>query len=1032
MGSIGQDSIAMELFKPSMKGNAVSAVRMTPVLKIVLIAVCLGLTGTVLIWSMWFRSNARKTTPQARTEREATILLNRAENASEAGDLTTATRLFDEVLQLDPGNPKALLYSAGIRQQSGDLTGAKQFLSRVGDAPPNIGATARYLEGTIALAEHKSRLAESLLLKARSLNPMYQPPLRVLARHYALQLRGEELTEVLDQLASIRRLTIEESAMGLLAGRPFVEKTQALPLLKQMVVQDPDDVQSLLAEARYFLQEGDAASAESLLGSVPQSLKDDSSVLSMLALVWDLNGTGMAEENRVLNVSRDSTPEAWELASRRAASVNDWEAVAKIDTYRLSRNPFSPAVSHSLATAFDRLQQSPLAKDQHQQTQRLDQLELLAYRIVSPRAQVPDVAIPIICEIADLLKDAGYSHDATQWLMTAESLAPGRFEVRSRLQMLYDSGGNTARRQHVEAPGVPSISITSRDRPVSSGSNRVVEEWQFRDVASETGIHFTYCNGQSEYKRILETIGGGAAVLDIDGDEWPDLYFPQGKSSLTSSPSLNDGLFRNQRGLRYSECTATAGIRDYEHSLSATVADFDNDGFADVFVTNAGPCRLFHNNGDGTFLDETPSTVRRNSDCSSCACFVDLNQDSLLDLFVANYVVDWERRCVNSAGEFATCHPHELQQAQNRLYQNRGDGEFSDVTDSSGLLGVTGRALGVVTADLNDDGCADVFVANDGTPNMLFVSDHSLTTGSEGEESNVPGTIRECHASTDKPAAIRLRDIATQSGVAVPNNGRSHAGMGIALSDFDRNGFLDLFVTNFYREQNTLYSGIGNGFFIDKSHESGLGQPSLELLGFGTQAIDINSDGQDDLVVLNGDIDDYSATGRPWKMPISVFRNDGDGRFIDMTEHSGAEILLPQLGRGLTRVDFDGDQVCDLVAVRHDGPVRLLRNETQPADPRISVRLVSRRKCRDAIGLQVTLTGHEHRQVRVVNSGDGFSASNERRLSFSVPAESEYQIEVNTGNSGNQLRCDAVKTPAIALVFVVQEDGSVKSWKIPQ
>ncbi len=1008
-----------------------SASRSTKVLKIVLIAVFLGLTGTVLIRWTWFHPNARKTESQANVERETAVLLSQAEYASEAGDIKTAERLFDEVLQLDPGNHKALLYSAGIRQQSGDLAGAKQILSKVGDAPANFGATARYLEGTIALAEQESRLAESLLLKARRLNPLYQPPLRVLARHYSLQLRGEELTEVLDQLAALRRLNIEELAMRLLAGRPFVERTQALPLLKEMVAHDPEDIHSLLAQARYLREEGDSSSAELLLESVAPPLRGELSLQSVLALFWDLNGTRPSADKSELELNGNVTPEAWELASRRAASIGDWQAVAKIDEYRLSRNPFSPAVSHSLATAFDRLEKPELARAQHQQTDRLDQLELLAYRIVSPRAQVPDVGIPVICEIADLLTNAGYLNDATQWLMTAESLSPGRFEVRSRLQILNDSRGNMARTPPMVAPDVPSIAIRTQDHPVSSRGNPTVVDWQFRDVASEMGIQFTYCNGQSEYKRIVETIGGGAAVLDIDGDLWPDLYFPQGKTSLKSSPSLNDGLFRNQRGLRYSECTETAGIREYEHSLAATVADFDNDGFADVFVTNAGTCRLFHNNGDGTFLDKTPSTVSRNLDCSSCACFADLNQDSLLDLFVANYVADWERRCVNSAGEFATCHPHELQPAQNRLYQNLGNGEFRDVTESSGLLGVTGRALGVVTADLNYDGQTDIFVANDGTPNMLFVRERSPMTISQSQESEIRGTIRVSPDLTGRSEAIRISDIAPQCGVAVPTDGRSHAGMGVTLSDFDQNGFQDLFVTNFYREQNTLYSGIGPGLFIDKSHESGLGLPSFELLGFGTQAIDIDSDGHDDLVVLNGDIDDYSATGRPWKMPISVFRNDGDGRFIDLSRLSGSEMLLPQLGRGLTRVDFDGDQVCDLVAVRHDGSVRLLKNETPPVNPRVSVRLVSRRNCRDPIGLQVRMTCGQHQQVHVVTSGDGFSASNERLMSFAVPMQSKYRLDVSVGNLGDPMGCDAEKFNADTIVLMVQEDGSVSAWEIP-
>lgn len=1001
-----------------------SAVRSSLLHRIFLIAVFCAVAGVITIWWMWLRPNASPVD----IERQVEVLLDKAEEASDAGDLATASRLFEDALELDPDNSKALIFSGGLRQQAGDLTAAKNLLAKVGDSPRNFGATARYLEGTIELEEHKARLAESSYLKACQLNPAYQPTYRELARLYALQLRGAELTRVLKELESLRALNVEELVMRLLAGRPFVERTQALPLLKQFVTHDPEDFHSILAQARYLLLEGDSHAAATQLTSTTIPANLDPAAIALLALVWDMNGTGPATDQREVKLTFTSatTQEAWELASRRAAAVGDWETVEKIESYLLTLNPLSPTVSHSLAVALDRMQQPERAKLQHQQTERLDQLELLAYRMLNPRARVPDVGIPVMCEIADLLKAAGLSGDALTWLVAAESLSPGRPDVRSRIQLLSHRSGEAKQSETATAPILPDLVIKLSASADGLKVQHADAGFQFRDMATEMGVHFEYCNGPSQYKRILETIGGGSAVLDIDGDQWPDLYFPQGQHFLDASPPLNDALYRNQQGLRYSECTEAAGIQEYEHSLSATVADFDNDGFADVFVTNVGACRMFHNNGDGTFNDATPVSVAKNLECSSCGCFADLNQDGLPDLFVVNYVADWNRRCLNNSGEFATCHPHELQRAQNRIYQNLGNGDFSDVTESSGLLGVLGRGLGVLAADLTGDGQTDIFVANDGTPNMLFVGERSQADISLARPQGADAGTIESRSSTSVLTAIRLVDIAAQSGVAVPANGRSHAGMGVAVSDVDENGTLDLLVTNFFREQNTLYSGIGSGLFMDRSQESGLGLPSLELLGFGTQAIDIDSDGHEDLVILNGDIDDYSSTGRRWKMPTSVFRNSGNGRFDDVSDQSGTEMQLPQLGRGLSRVDFDGDQVPDLVAVRHDGPARLLKNETSQVNPGFTMRVVSHRECREAIGRQLKMTCGENRQLRIVASGDGFSASNERRLHFAITSRDEFQVHLGAvplNLAGNQ-------TELKSLLVWEQENGTVRLWQL--
>jgi hypothetical protein len=509
-------------------------------------------------------------------------------------------------------------------------------------------------------------------------------------------------------------------------------------------------------------------------------------------------------------------------------------------------------------------------------------------------------------------------------------------------------------------PEFPPIPVLKLPPPQSASLANAIQPddqqtstpWQFVDVAAELGLDFAYHNGQSEFRSIVETIGGGSAVLDLDGDDWPDLFLPQVQPG-------SDRLFRNLRGTRFYDCSAVSATDGTGHGLAATAADFDCDGFTDLCVTRLGSCRLLRNNGDGSFSDVTTNSISSRIGCSSGACFADLNQDGLPELFVLNYVEDWERRCVNSEGRYAVCDPRELQPAINRLYLNSGDGDFEDVTESSGLAAFPGRALGIIAADLNCDGRLDLFVANDGLPNSLFTVDDT---------------------------AFQLQNIAAIAGVAVPESGRAHAGMGAAIADFNADTLPDLLVTNFYREANTLYQSLDCGLFADFSQRSGAGPPSLLLLGFGVQPLDVENDGLMDAVILNGDIDDYSASGRPWKMPVSGLRGLPGGRFMDMTGSCGSDFASPQLGRGLSRLDFDRDGRPDLVAVRHDGPVRLFQNRTPQKNPSAQLRLVGPVNYRAAVGTALDCIHPTAGQRRFwLSAGDGFAATNEPLLS--LPAE---------------------------------------------
>lgn len=986
------------------------------------------LSGGVWLWNQQsqLRQAAELQRQAAQQQAELAALLDRAAQAADTGKNAAASRHYQQVLTLDPHNAKALLFLAAFEQQNGRTEQARNLLSRVRERTGPLAATARFLEGTLALAAHQIRSAETLLQEAHTLRREWSVPLRELVSVYALQLREPELRRTLAQLQALRPLTPRELATRLLAGQPLQENAQAIAQLQAAMQADPADVQTAVALIRCCFHAGDDGRADELLDSFSTLEATNPELQALRALLQERAGQTQLTSAFIQQISlnAETASEAWEVALRQANRRQDFAIAEQIAGYLARRHPLSTTASHAFAQALERNSKHEDAERQTQITNHLDQLELLAYRMFRPQAEIPQMAVPVMLEIAEHLLAIKRQDESRDWLLAAQTLLPEEPLIATRLAQL----------KPLDATGTPAQSITSS--PAPSLSPLVVEQlrsvtttttetpttanWDFRDVASEMGVSFVYHNGQSPGKRILETVGGGSAVLDLDGDLWPDLYFPQGQyaaadpaePSVTDSgtqssakpPQLNDQIFRNQRGQRFQDITAAAGLSEFSHSLAATVGDFDGDGFPDVFVANLGACRLFRNLGDGTFADETPASILVNQNCSSGACFADLNADGLPEIFVLNYVEDWNRRCVNSAGQIATCDPRELQPAINRLYLNAGDGQFTDITKDAGLQDLPGRALGIIATDLNGDGGTDLFVANDGMPNLLLTASPEVTPG----------------------AVVRLRNLAPQAGVAVPESGRSHAGMGVTVADFDANGLPDLFVTNFYREQNTLYEGIAPGLFLDASQRSGLGPPSLAYLGFGTQALDVEGDGDADVVVLNGDIDDYSATGRPWKMPVTAFRNQGAGQFEELTGRCGADFAQPMLGRGLSLADFDGDGVNDLIAVRHDGPAMLLRNQTAQASRGISLYFRGRTDVRDGTSAAFRIRDADSQRHLWLPTGNGFSASNEAAIRIYGLVERASPLTVQWGKQNFTL-----PTESSQHAWVAREELSADPTLLP-
>lgn len=527
----------------------------------------------------------------------------------------------------------------------------------------------------------------------------------------------------------------------------------------------------------------------------------------------------------------------------------------------------------------------------------------------------------------------------------------------------------------------------------------------FREEAAALGIRFRYHNAHDPSQtamRMQEFTGGGVGWLDYDRDGAIDLFASQGTdwpadrarpadSGKPSSgdPSLQDALFR-QRGERFSDVAPAAFPKEGGFGQGVAAGEINEDGFPDLYVANIGQDRLWQNLGDGTFEDVTVEAGILEEAWSTSVCFADLTGDGLTDLYVANYaegVNVFTEICRDTAGVPRSCKPTIFPAASDRFYVNQGDGTYREESVPRGLTGENGRGLGVVAWDADDSGRLSLFVANDGTANFFFLPDQNA-----GLASKAGGTT--------------FRESAIESGLAFDEFGKPQACMGVAAGDADGDGRVDLFVTNYFRESNTLYAAHGAGAFRDATRETGLREPSLQQLGFGTQFLDADLDGWEDLLVTNGHEGDYRDLGIPFAMPPQSFHNAGEsggrrGEFSEIPRAAaGAYFEKEYVGRGLAVADWNGDGRVDAAITHLDAPLALLTNHSPPREKFLTVRLKGTRLPRDPVGTRVTVFPSASEaaplaRTRQLTAGDGYLASNDRALVLAAGDGSPFRLTVS-------------------------------------
>ncbi|QDU10619.1 FG-GAP repeat protein [Gimesia aquarii] len=491
---------------------------------------------------------------------------------------------------------------------------------------------------------------------------------------------------------------------------------------------------------------------------------------------------------------------------------------------------------------------------------------------------------------------------------------------------------------------------------------------KFQDITENAQLQFQHQSPATTKRHLHLTMGSGVGWLDYDNDDLPDLYCGQGeewrrskkKKSDDSAIGLSNRLFRNQGKSQFQDVTTFAGLISIGYSMGIAVGDYNHDGFEDLYVSQFGRNLLYQNNGDGTFSNV--SQVARVDDPgygASCT-WADLNGDGLLDLYVVNYLkIDRENyplcsRKVDGSRVYFICHPRYVRGQYDVIYRNLGNGSFLNVSKKAGLHSEPARqGLGVFAADFDRDGDMDVYVANDSVANQLWVNNgHGVFT-----------------------------DQALVAGVAFNRAGDREAGMGIAGADYNNDGQLDLYVTNYYGETNTLYRNEGALFFLDVTDETGLATPSRMRLGFGASFLDLNNDGWADLFVTNGHVHDRLAQlGRnePYEQEPQVLLNQAGQWFRNVSQQAGPFFQKQQVGRGSAVADFNRDGLPDVAVSHLNGKLVLLENRSETPNQSIGLQLIGTTSNRSAIGAIIELKVASENLTRYCRGSSSYLSADER------------------------------------------------------
>jgi hypothetical protein len=533
----------------------------------------------------------------------------------------------------------------------------------------------------------------------------------------------------------------------------------------------------------------------------------------------------------------------------------------------------------------------------------------------------------------------------------------------------------------------------------------------FRDATAQSGIRFVHRSSRTSQKYLPESMTGGVAMLDYDGDGWLDLFFINGAALRDpmaggdapdkSSPAFWNRFYRNNHDGTFTDVTEKAGLQGHSYGMGVAVGDYDNDGLPDIYVTNLGGNILYHNNGDGTFTDVTSTAGVAFEGWSVGACFVDYDRDGHLDLVVSRYL-DWDFSknvpCGdNRPGHRAYCHPDLFAPVSHALFHNNGHGTFTNVSKEAGISAHPGKGLGIAINDFNQDGWPDFVVANDSFPQQFF-------------RNNGDGTFTEA---------------APELGMAYDTDGKTFAGMGVDFADYDNDGWPDIFVDALARQRYALFRNQSGKSFDYVSAASGLGAISLTHSGWGARFFDYDNDGNKDLLVAQGHVMDKIEMTQPWlryKEPPILLRNE-QGRFSDVSARAGKPFQMPIAARGAAFGDLNNDGFLDVVISCNDGPPLILMNRGN-SHHWLLVQLIGEKSNRDGIGAHIKLVSESGRQqFAYLSTAGSYLSASDKRVHFGLGTEATVKVLEISWPSGQVQRIENFKADKI---FKVREIPNAK------
>lgn len=965
---------------------------------LVLAAVAISLVVVVFAWS-----------------RDATALLvQQGDEALARGELRKAKSLAHQALKKDPESDAVSLLAGRVAVSLNRPQEALEYFERIPDNGSEEAKSARRLSGDVFLFG---------LLQLSNAEGQYR---RLLAQDkfdvdanerlaYIEGLGSRSWEAVPHRLALIREGKIDRLQMFVLSMGELALENPAE--LRRYHTVSPNDPVALTGLARVAINEHQSDRAEELLRQAIDADPEFAEAQAELGAILVEKGidTEFLKWHEVLPPSADNHPGIWAARGWWALNHKQHLVAVRCLWEALHRDSSRHAASYHLGQA---LLAAGMSKQSEEFFARADGFQRYLYNCHMVHIAPEDDNLEELQAAASSAESLGLLWEAYGWSKLVIKYQELRGSGAANVPATDDSPAADCLRKAEETisrlqPIISNLTLSDRTAPAANPARQIdlssfpLPEWgnlsrgqenpklagaaettvRFEEVSGTAGVRFSYFNGrQSEASgpaKLYEQLGGGVAILDYDLDGWPDIYFTQGGRWPAEEGNLEylDRLYRNNGDGTFEDVTERAGLLENGFSQGVAAADIDNDGWPDLYVANIGRNRLYRNHGDGTFTEVAVRGNEETTSWSTSCAIADLNGDALPDIYVVNYLSGedlFTRICRGPDGSKVPCAIQGYPAAQDQLLRNNGDGEFVDVTEESGIVASDGRGLGIVAADFDGSGSMSVFVANDVSPNFFFVNQS-------------PRADRN----------FQFQEEALQRGLAASSTGSYEACMGVGAGDANGDGRLDLYVTNFFQESSTLYVQAEGVVFQDRTAISNLAETSMAMLGFGTQFLDGDLDGQLDLIVTNGHINDLRRQGIPYRMRAQYYQNVGHGRYEELRAPVVGEFFdRQQLGRGMARVDWNRDGLPDVVATHIDSAAALLLNRSRNPGRFIALQLRGVESSRDATGTQVTAhvdqgTQRPAKIVRHLVAGDGFHACNQRILTFGLGKHSQLQtIEV--------------------------------------